>query len=334
MSLKLRPGVYATYEVSSSSANDAESALVGIAAAAQKGEAALITNVSQASERFGECSLAKLIRSAMLNGATRVYAVPLGDGDYGAAFAELIEHDADFLCCDSTDGESFADIAQTLSTAGEAGRFLIAVLEYENAEAQLLINKAKSINAENVMLIGNAGDTEGQLSAAAAGILSARRDPALPVNGVALKGVTQLKYDFTDAEIELLLESGVTPLEMFCGEACFVRGVSTRTMTGGVTDATYRDINTAMVINRVLPTVRDALRRRFIGRKNDTHTKAAIRSLVATELQKLKKAETIAAYGNIAAEASEDDPGICVVSFDFSVSKGLHIIELTAHVNL
>ena len=43
MSLKLRPGVYAAYEVSSSSANDAESALVGIAAAAQKGEAALIT---------------------------------------------------------------------------------------------------------------------------------------------------------------------------------------------------------------------------------------------------------------------------------------------------
>ena len=76
MSLKLRPGVYAAYEVSSSSANDAESALVGIAAAAQKGEAALITNVSQASERFGECSLTKLIRSAMLNGATRVYAVP------------------------------------------------------------------------------------------------------------------------------------------------------------------------------------------------------------------------------------------------------------------
>ena len=211
---------------------------------------------------------------------------------------------------------------------------MIAVLEYENAEAQLLINKAKSINAENVMLIGNAGDTEGQLSAAAAGALSARSDPALPVNGVALKGVTQLKYDFTDAEIELLLESGVTPLEMFCGEACFVRCVSTRTMTGGVPDATYRDINTAMVINRVLPTVRDALRRRFLGRKNDTHTKAAIRSLVATELQKLKKAETIAAYGNITAEASEDDPGICVVSFDFSVSKGLHIIELTAHVNL
>ena len=42
MSLKLRPGVYAAYEVSSSSANDAESALVGIAAAAQKGEAARI----------------------------------------------------------------------------------------------------------------------------------------------------------------------------------------------------------------------------------------------------------------------------------------------------
>ncbi len=334
MSLKLRPGVYASYEVSSSMTAGAESALVGIAAAAQKGEAALITNVSQASESFGECSLTELIRSSMLNGATRVYAVPVKDGDYGAAFSELISNGADFLCCDSTDGESFADIAQSLSAAGEAGRFLIAVLEYENAEAQLLINKAKSINAENVMLIGNAGDSKGQLSAAAAGILSARSDPSLPVNGVALKGVTKLKYDFTDAEIELLLESGVTPLEMLCGEVCFVRGVSTRTTTGGAPDASYRDINTAMVINRVLPTVRDALQRCFVGRKNDAHTKAAIRSLVATELQKLKKTETIAEYGNITAEASEKDPNVCVVSFNFSVYKGLHIIELTAHVNL
>lgn len=335
MSLRLRPGVYASYEVGDLAASDSASALVGIAAVAAKGKAALVTGLSQAVGEYGECSLTKLIRCAMLNGAARVYAVPVENNDYGAAFDAMLSYGG-IACfaCDGSDGDAFDDIKASLDAAGEAGRFAITVLECAGEGTEAAINAARGFNAENVMLLGNTGDFDGALSAAAAGLIAGRRDPALPLNGEALKGVSKLCFGYTDAETELLIESGVTPLETLCGEVCIIRGVSTRTVTGGVKDASYRDINTAMVINRVLPTVKSALRRSFAGAKFTAHTKAAIRSLVAVELEKLRKQEIITAYGGIRAEASESDPSVCIVSFDFSAARGLHIIELTAHVDM
>lgn len=334
MSQKLRPGVYASYEVRDDSDIDkVPSQLVGIAAAADEGEAGLILGTSQAVEAYGECSLTRLIRCAIENGATRIYAVPVKNGGYAEALSKLCtEHDAKILCCDANDEQTQQSI-KSLLDENSALLYRILVLE-AFGEAEALTERANDLNCENIVLLAGKGSETGCLSAALAGLMSCREDPALPLNGEALGGVGTAEIEFTDAETELLLQNGVTPLEHFLDNVCIVRCVSTRTMTNGVYDASYRDINTVMVINHVLPKISDMLNRDYKGKKSGSYTKAAISSAVENELKKLLRSEIIADYGKITVRESETETGVCVVSFEFSVARGLHIIELCARLDM
>ena len=68
--------------------------------------------------------------------------------------------------------------------------------------------------------------------------------------------------------------------------------------------------------------------------KNNIQTRGAIRTRVVIELENYLAREIIDSYGDVTAEASSDDPGICVVSFRFAVTHGLNIIELSAVITV
>ena len=68
------------------------------------------------------------------------------------------------------------------------------------------------------------------------------------------------------SDIDLLVRGGVTPLEMLSGNAGIVRAVTTRTTTGGAADATWRELTTILVVDEVIPGIRNALR--FYRRKH------------------------------------------------------------------
>ncbi len=51
---------------------------------------------------------------------------------------------------------------------------------------------------------------------------------------------------------DILLQNGVAVLEMRAGRAELIRGVSTRTKTDGVSDRTFHDINTVLIIDTVI----------------------------------------------------------------------------------
>ncbi len=334
MSVKLRPGVYASYEVKSESKSSAPVAVVGIAAQAASGSAKLILSADEAAENYGDCSLSKLIRSAILSGAERVYAVPVVSDDYAAAMLGLCEKaDVGFLCCDAADAATQTAIKTAL--CGDNNALLYKILVFEGSgEAEDLCERAEGLNCENIMLVGNKSGESGCAAAAMAGLLAAREDPALPVNGEELCSLTELSHEFSDAETELLLSGGVTPIEMRQSKVTVVRGVTTRTTVNGAADASYRDINTVMVINHVLPRIAAMLSRDFKGKRNSAFTKSAICDAVRSELAKMLREELIADYGGVTANESEDDPTVCEVSFTFSAAKGLHIIELHARVDL
>ena len=47
-----------------------------------------------------------------------------------------------------------------------------------------------------------------------------------------------------------------------------------------------------------------------------------------------REAEIIEGYGEVTAQASEDDPTVCEVEFPFAVAHGLNQIYLTAHITV
>lgn len=332
MSLRLRPGIYSSYEVNSEKLNAGGKA-VALCAAAGGSEAKSIATYAEAVTAYGsDCNMTKLTKIILNNGAGVVKAIPVANNDYATAFASAIsERDAEYIVCDSESASVHAALKAALSEADEDEKYKIGIVQL-GGDADDIVSAAESLNYERMVLCGNSEENgvSGSVAAAVAGIIASRTDPALPLNGAVLQGVSELSESFSDAETEQLLGGGVTAIEKDADEIVIVRGITTKTETAGVADSSLRDVNTILVINDVIPAVSAALKKYFVRTKNTPQTRGAIRTQTVLLLEEKLRQEIIASYSNVRAEADETDPTICRVSFEFSVMSGLNTIELLA----
>lgn len=340
MSTNERPGVYTSYEVSGSVYGGISGSAVGLAANADEGEAGTVvtlTGYTQAQEAFGGGNLVKLAEILFRNGAPVVYAVKVADSDYTSAYTALMEiGDIKFMVCDSREGSAHAKLKNAIDGGDERGKYRIGIVEYQQDLASDLAGRAAILNSERIMVVSHyeADGIPGSVAAAVCGAAASGDDPALPLNGAELKGLGDIGANFSDADITLLITGGVTPIETVSGTKTIVRGVSSRTTTGGVADATWREINTVMILDEVIPAIRDGLKLKFSRAKNTAQTRGAIRTQVLVALEEYLSREIIDSYGEINVSQSADDPTVCIVSFDFTVAHGLNKIELRAHITV
>ena len=324
-----RPGVYSSYDASTVITTGRGSKTVGVAAKAVKGTVGTVvtlTSYAAGLEAFGEDAatpgMSTILRLLFANGAAAVAAVRVADAspDYTAAFAALGKVDAQILVCDS--GE--LTVQQTLRTAVETAsaqrRERIAVVGGSEMTVTELTERAAALNSERMVLVGpdvldsGGGNLPGVFAAAAlAGVIASGTDPAIPLNGAEISGLTGVAEDYSDNEIDLLVRGGVTPLECVGGVVSPVRGITTRTTTGGAADSTWRELTTILIVDDIIPTIRSALRSRFARTKNTAQGRSAIRSQVIVELEKKVTEEIIDSYGEVTVTASEDDPTVCLV---------------------
>lgn len=346
MSVSERPGVYSSYEVSSALYGSGTGRGVGVAAVAAggtKGTVSLITSYADAAALYGGSSnLTALVRVLLENGAPVVYAVPVvvsgtaAKADYQAAFAALMERsEIGFMVCDSRDETIHAAMLAAIAAGEEQSKYRIGIVEAGGAAASL-VTLAGKMNSERMVLVGipAAQGTAGAYAAAVAGVLAGQTDPALPLGGAVLSGVEAPTTRYSDSDVGALIRGGVTPIEAQGGTVSVIRGVTSRTTTGGVADATWRELSTILIVDDVLPTVRDSLKTRFARSKNTAQTRGAIRTQVAIELENKKAGEIIEDYGNVTVTADEEDPTVCRVQFSFTVVHGLNRIELVAHITV
>ncbi len=343
-----RPGVYSSYDASSVSAAGTGTRTVGVAAKAAKGavgQPVTLTGYAEGVNAFGEeadgAGMSALVRLLFANGASKVQAVRVADAgemaDYEAAFAALgALEDVKIMVCDSVELAVQQALRQAVESASAARRERIAIVGGSGTAAELTA-RAAELNSERVVLAGPEGSVgsvcSGALTAAAlAGAAACGSDPAAPLNGAVLYGLSGLSAAYTDNEVDTLVRGGVTPLESMAGEISPVRCVTTRTTTGGAADATWRELTTVQVVDDVIPAVRAALRSKFARAKNTAQTRGAVRSQVIVELEKKLAAEIIDSYGEVTVRPSEDDPAVCTVEFSFAVAHGLNQIYLTAHI--
>lgn len=336
-----RPGVYSSYEASSLTAAAAGGGNVAVVAAAGGDELKKSyqwTSFSRAAADVGDCPLSRMAQLAIRNGAGVVYGIPAGE-DYGQAFAVMAElENVSVVVCDSTQ----VSVQQALKTAVQecsaARRERIAVVGGAAGESvEQLVQRAAQLNCERVVLTApGAGDGSGGAlcAAAVAGAIAGSGDPALPLGGAQLYGLGELEGNYDDGEIDLLVQGGVTPLETLAGACYVVRGVTTRTKTGGAVDATWRELTTILVVDEVIPGIRRALRAKFSRAKNTAQSRGAIRSLAVMELEKRVSREIIDSYEDVTVSAMESDPTVCLVEFAFTVAHGLNQIWLSAHITV
>ncbi len=356
MTVHQRPGVYSAYDASSVVSGSGGGKLIGLAAVNTQAAALkpqTITSYDKAAEVFGAAGeMAELIRLALKNGASGVVAVPAADENgYEAAFAVLAaEENLAVVICDSTDVEVQKALRDSVAAASEARRERIAVAAgglkgsggaYVNESVSELVARAKELNHERVVLVApGAVDGEGAavsalpVAAAVAGAIAGSWDPAVPLGGAELSGLHGLNCRYEDNDLDLLILGGVTPVESVGGTVSVVRGVTTRTSTGGAGDATWRDLCAIRVADDVISTLRDALHSKFRRSKNTERSRGAIRAQVVLELENKLTREIIAGYENVTVRPDPEEATRCLVEFSFTVAHGLNQIWLTAHITV
>lgn len=345
MAISERPGVYSFVEVSSALSGAGSGKTVGLtacAASGTKGACVSVTSYGEAAAAFGaECALTKLVKLLFENGAAAVQAVAAAVGttattaDYTTAFAVLAtKDDVTILICDSTDAEVLSAMKTSIEGCSENCKYRIGIAETGGSVADAAA-RAATLNFERIVLAYPSVDgNTGAVAAAIAGVLSGQADPALPLNGAELTGIDGFSRSYSDSEVTTLVTAGVTAVESVYGTPSVVRGVTTRTKTGGAADTTFRELTTMLIVDDVVPAVRTALRRKFPRVKNTAQTRGAIRTQVIIELEDKLKREIIESYDNVTAAADESDPTICNVSFQFTVAHGLNRIVLSAHISV
>ena len=343
-----RPGVYSSYDASSVVSASAAAKTIGAAAVATKGTAnkvELITSYEEGKSVFGEDAsgvygMSTLLRFLFANGAGAVKAVAVGkdeseEKDYASAFAALSdEEDVGVMVCDSAAQSVHLLLKTAAEDASAARRERIAVIGGSEETVAQMVNRAKAVNSERVVLVGPdiASDDGGTMSAvfaaaAVAAVIAGNTDPSVPINGAELTLFGAAGKRLSDNEIDQLVRGGVTPIETVGGVSSPVRGITTKTSSGGAADTTWRELTTILIVDEVIPTIRSALRTRFARSKNTAQSRGAIRSQVVLELEEMKSRE-------IVDSALKSDPTVCLVEFSFTVAHGLNRIYLTAHITV
>ena len=285
--------------------------------------------------------MSTLLKFLFANGAGAVKAVAVGkdeseEKDYASAFAALSdEEDVGVMVCDS----AAQSVHLLLKTAARRER--IAVIGGSEETVAQMVNRAKAVNSERVVLVGPdiASDDGGTMSAvfaaaAVAAVIAGNTDPSVPINGAELTLFGAAGKRLSDNEIDQLVRGGVTPIETVGGVSSPVRGITTKTSSGGAADTTWRELTTILIVDEVIPTIRSALRTRFARSKNTAQSRGAIRSQVVLELEEMKSREIVDSYGEVLVSALKSDPTVCLVEFSFTVAHGLNRIYLTAHITV
>lgn len=343
-----RPGVYSAYDASALVYGSGRGGLVGLAAvntAAPAGSVETVTSYEKAASLFGAGGeMAELAGLCLRNGAGGVVCTPVADADgYEAAFALLnTREDIAVMICDSTSLTVQQKLRDSVLEASASRRERIAVVGTTKGEkVDTMVTRAAGLNSERVVLVapgavdgGGAALSGTRVAACVAGVLVSETDPAIPLGGAELSGLGGVSQTYSDNELDLLILGGVTPVEALGGRVSVVRGVTTRTMTDGTADPTWRDLCAIRVIDTVIPALRASLRSKFRRAKNTPRGRGAIRAQVVLELEHFLAREIITAYDGVSVTADETDPTRALVEFNFTVAHGLNQIWLSAHITV
>ena len=343
-----RPGVYSDYDASSITATGRSERVIALAGLSEaKAGVYTVTSYSAGKSVFGENSqLGRMLRLAYQNGAGTVLACPVAE-DTAAAYTTALalifaEKQASFCVV----GSALEAVHKALRDAVEAASGqrgeCIGIAGMSGPTKEKLAERAQALNSERMVLMapdvyltGETSAAGGCMAAAAlAGVLTDQSDPAMPLNGQVLRGISGVSASYEDTEYDALVAAGVTVLECIGGKVSVIRGLTTRTKTGGSADQTFRELTTMLIVDDVIPAIRTSLRAKFARAKNNALTRNAIRNQVVVELEDRIDREIIERYDHLTVTASTTDPTVCVVEFEFAVVHGLNRIYLTAHISV
>ena len=347
MKKSYRPGVYSRYDIISRphSRQDCYAFYCGAAVLQQgkhlpAGGVVQLRSLTELKEYFSEQGAGKdfceVCRALLEGGAAGVYAVPITiDGreptteEYADAIQKLCEiKRSGVMLCGSCEEEVLQLLCQKVQEASEQQRERIGVGAVSLERA---VELAKRMNSERMVLCAQSSQGSALMTAAAVAAILATAEPDESFCGarIGLETVDGL----SEEQVEQLLGGGVTALEENGGAVECIRCVTTRTMTAGEEDRTFASVNTVLMIDDIIRSVRKRLEGMLRGR-GVKFSPDSISSQVAVVLDEKKQQGMLVDFQPPVVYPEESDPTVCVVELEFHLATVLSQIYLTAHITI
>ena len=347
MKKSYRPGVYSRYDIISSPRSRQERyAFYCGAAILQQGKhlpaggVIQLRSLAELREYFSEQGAGRdfceVCRILLEGGVAGVYAVPLttdGSEPTTQAYSDAIQKLCDIkrsgvMLCGSCEEGVLQLLCQKVQEASERQRERIGV----GAIAQnTAVEAAKRMNSERMVLCAQRSQGSALTAAAAVAAMLATAEPDESFCGakLGLEAVDSL----SEEQVEQLLGGGVTALEENAGAIECIRCVTTRTMTAGEEDRTFASVNTVLMIDDIIRSVRTRLEGMLRGR-GVKFSPDSISSQVAVVLDEKKQQGMLVDFQPPVVYPEESDPTVCVVELEFHLASVLSQIYLTAHITI
>lgn len=341
-----RPGVYSDYSANGILQSPSQNNVVAVVAATASGEPNKIYNIKKSSDAqqiFGDDGLmVTLCKAALENGASLIKAVSCSinnSNDYQSAFDLLKSEPAiKVIICDSQDQSINSQLKASVVSASENSKERLGIAACPLSSAKAL---AASLNCERMIVVSQSLLNDDStlspcvLAAALAGKIAANSDPSASFNGSKISGYTDLSSYPSEEDVDDYLGAGVTLFEKVAGNLEIIRLVTSKsTDSEGNVDRTFHDINTILIADDVIPSIRSVLSNLIGSSKNNAKTRNSIATQAAIQLQNKKQQGIIQSYKNPVVSVSEDDSSVLIVDIEFTVQKGINQIIVSAIINV
>lgn len=340
-----RPGVFSSYTILPSYTGAVEALSVGVV-----GDFGLEDSLPHTYSRGDFVPLGLLSQTAEVlfaAGLSEFSAVSVGAGSgaqgYTDALAALAAMEAgkrpDLVAVEDCSQEVLAAVKTFVEAQAEEQREMLAfagcgVL----SDAQ---TTAKAVDSPRVVLSWGSPVPSGEetgvpfLGAAAlCAAVAVMEEPVVSLTGHELPGFSTLETEATWAQVDALLEAGVTPLSRSGDGVEAVRVITTSTTLDGSPNRSFSPVNSILIVDYVMKALRQSLTAFIKGARNTPQTLSAVASQVTVLLEELLDRGIITQYGAPSASCPAATPEVCVVRVAFTAAYLINQIQIQAQIQL
>lgn len=305
-----------------------------------------ITGTADAIAVFGSESITqKIVRTLIAGGCDNIRGIVVpATGETALADAlEVTMSDNTIKCivADNNDTATVSAVKDHLVVAESNDKFRYACFapSAENTASQTKLTAyAKTIDYNRIFIPGatllqSDAEADPQVIAAglAAAIMTETDDPALPLNGVTLKGFNGMQRTMLESEMNALANAGVTPIYMEGSTPAIFRLVTSKT-----DDQVWQEGTTRFIADYVLESNETLLRANYKRTKNVTRILNAIRDDIKINMEKMAGLEIIENWDEATLTVSKDPQDLygALVDYEFDVVTPLYTITIRQHMKL
>lgn len=307
-----------------------------------------IYGTADAIASFGADSIApKIVKVLIANGVDNIKGIIVPEAPESSAEdttykdsleVSMLDKTIKCIITDSDDAKVIAAVKDHLIVTESNDMFRYSVFGTTKTTQAELAQFAKTVDSNRIfivapqMLIGTENAHQ-QICAAGltAAIMVETSDPALPMNGVNIKGFSGVGILMLSAEMDALVKAGVTPIyDEDMTPAIW------RLVTSAQNDQVWQEGSTRFIADYVLESVENMLRKNYKRTKNVTRVLNAIRDDVKLTLQTLNELEIIENFDESTVTVSKDpaDRYGALIDYEFDVVTPLYTITINQHLKL